>query len=124
MLDDTGTTLQKLASHHRQPEQGAWIDRHVLVDRPAGAGWAGAVLSSDEPLVLDLDRVAWLPSLGEEPPPSPVPLRTVLLAPMDVGGRPIGVLALVRDVTPERFDADDVDWVCAMADLITGSMYA
>jgi signal transduction histidine kinase len=124
VLDPTGTTIHNLASHHHHPDQAAWLDRHLLVDRPAEVGWAGAVLATDEPLLLEADRVAWLPSLGEEPPPAPVPFGNVLLAPMHTGGRPIGVLALTRDVTSERFTADDVGWICAIADLISGSMYA
>jgi signal transduction histidine kinase len=124
MLDDSGTTIHNLVSHHRHAEQADWLSRLLLADRPAGAGWVGAVLASDEPLVLDVAALTWLPTMGDPPPPPPVPLRAVLMMPMHADGRPVGVLAVVRDVSPEPFTTDDVEWIAALTDLISGALCA
>jgi signal transduction histidine kinase len=122
LIDEARNVMTSIASHHRHAEQGAWLRRYLLVERPPDAGWVGTMLTTGEPMVLDIARLSWLPSLGEVPPPPPHPLRTVLLVPLHVGGPPVGVLGIMRDITPEGFTTDDVHWVSAMADLVIGAM--
>lgn len=122
MVDVDRNVVTSIASHHRHADQGAWLRRYLLIERPPDAGWVGTVLASGEPLVLDVARLTWLPSLGEVPPPPPFPLRTVLLVPLHLGGPPVGVLGVMRDITQEGFTTDDVAWVSTMADLAVGAM--
>ena len=122
MVDQGRNVVTSIASHHRHAEQGAWLGATCSIERPPDAGWVGTVLATGEPLVLDIARLSWLPSLGEVPPPPPYSLRTVLLVPLRVGGPAVGVLGIMRDITPEGFTTDDVEWISTLADLTIGAM--
>lgn len=110
-----GACLVRTASWHPDPAQLEYLDRHLFVDRPVGAGHPGTVLRSQMPLLVDRATQSFLSDDGPALPPGPHPVRSMILAPL--GGAPglEGVLTVVRDASAGVFDDDDVEYVNGLA---------
>jgi PAS domain S-box-containing protein len=110
-----GTRLERVASWHPDPRQLDYLNCHLFVDRPIGAGHAGTVLRSQVPVLIDRSTRSFLSDDGPALPAGPYQVRSMILAPLTNGPAVEGVLTAVRDRTGGVFDDDDVEFLSGLA---------
>jgi len=118
LLSEDGGRLVRAASWHPRPDQLAHLDRHLFVDRDADAGHMGVALQSGVPVVIDNVAAAWLRADGPAPPPGPIEVRSAIIVPLQAEGSVFGTMAIIRDLTADRFTPDDTEFVGCLADRI------
>jgi PAS domain S-box-containing protein len=121
VLSSDGESLEPVAMHHRDPEAYEWMKR-LLAPEPLQAGrLAARAFASAEPLLLNgVTGDQLLAELGGGGPGWDEYLarfapHSLLLAPMRVHGRPIGLLLLGRSGPDGPYTEDDRRFTEAVA---------
>lgn len=119
-LDEGASTLRPGAFAHRSPELKARVEA-MLADQPLrlGEGLLGTAAQTLEPRLIphiEQTRLVGTVQDGYRELVEQNPAHTLLVVPMELRGRCLGVLAMARDRTPEPFDEDDLRLAQDIAD--------
>lgn len=110
LLTEDRRRLRRHSSYHEDAAQLAFLDECLFFDRLPDEGHIGTVLRSGEGLLLNRGEGAWPPV--EYRTPSSLPPHVphgALVVPLRGDDDVYGVVALVRDRTPEPLTTHDLD---------------
>ncbi len=115
-----GDRVRRAAVAHRSPEAGALLDQLRAAD-PSREGSVAEVLRTGEPLFVPVCDEAWLGDPRHDAAhvalARALKARSLLMVPMTVGARRVGVLSLARVDGGGSYDGFDVSVKRRLADL-------
>ncbi len=110
LLSDDGLWLHPVSSAHADPRVAAITRRLSSSPLRADQGSAGRVLNSGRPLLLNPAELAQAQLLGSVEPPSRLPPLApvhLLLLPLRVRQRTLGLLSIYRDAESPSFELEE-----------------
>lgn len=120
--EDDLSVFHALARWHPDPVQLEHLRRVAFADRPGDTSFCAVVYDTLEPILLGRELAAPPATVGAEPVTPGVDAHSAVLVPLRLGSTPIGVLTVVRDLSPDALTKDDVRWISAIGDVITAAL--
>src|SRR5439155_9781741 len=105
--------------HHNSPEADAMLAELIIPEPTGGEGLLARVLAGNEPLLVPRVDSAFLRSVARPATESYAARfapHTLLMVPMRLGSKPVGVLSVARNSPGPPYTAEDQALLQAIAD--------
>ena len=122
LVSADGTGWDHAVAWHPDPEQSAYLDRLLVLHAPDEASHPHTVLRGNAAVLLDRRASSWAIGGPRPIPQPPLMPNSAILAPIRAGGAPVGVLTVIRDISPMRFVDTDIDLMQAIADRLGAAL--
>ncbi|HEY3122211.1 MAG TPA: ATP-binding protein [Vicinamibacteria bacterium] len=119
LISTDRSSLEPIAYHHTSPEADAMLAELIIPEPTGGQGLLARVLTSNEALLVPRVDTAFLRSVARpetETYAARFTPHTLLMVPMRLGSRPVGVLSVARNSPGPPYTVEDQTLLQAIAD--------